>query len=279
MFTWGSVARTLPQTWSGAWRSDRGSWLAHPAAMNRTTKQTQHQLDDLRREWSSLRRSHGSRHAALGIVEHHATRDLGALGVVDLGDIVTLLEPEGPLNQLERAQLAATLLERAPTDPLIARALLQTILPGIVSVARRLRWGQSVGEEPAVFLADLITSAYELIVEWGGQCRPYAVPDLLNALRCRMRRRMETEVHHTGLPLDRPDGCSFEPRPCIDDDPLASLEAMIAELGEDCDKVGATALIGREVLGLTYRELAEMTGYSTRSLSRAGREVARRILG
>ena len=247
--------------------------------MNRTSQHTQHQLDDLRREWSAIRRSSASRHATLDVVAHHEGRSLLELGVVDLGDIVTLLEPEGPLSQLERAELAATLLERSPSDPLIARALLQTILPGIVSVARRLRWGQSVGEEPAVFLADLITSAFELIVEWGGQRRPYAVPDLLNALRCRMRRRMEAEVNHAGLPLDRPDGTAFEPRPCVDEDPMASLEAMIAELGEECDRVGAAALIGREVLGLTYRELAEMTGYSPRRLSQAGREVARRILG
>ena len=249
----------------------------HGAGMNHTTNPTQHQLDDLRSEWQIVSRTKEARSAVAIVIDAHAEVDLAALLVRDLADLVVLLEPDSALNQLARAQVVATMLRLAPLHHLIGRALLQTLLPGVVSVARRLHWGASVGEEPAVFLADLITAAYELIVEWGGQQRPYAAPDLLNALRCRMRRRMDSMRRDAVLSLDD-EGRPIEPVSSEDPDPWESLEGMLRELGESLDPVGAAALYGREVLGYSYRELAVMTGVSARTLSEAGKAMARRIL-
>ena len=190
--------------------------------------------------------------------------------------MVELLEPQSGLSQLERAQLAASLLSCADKDPLLARALLQTLLPGLVAVARRLDWGRGRAEDPATFLADLITAAYEVITEWGGQSRPYAAPDLLNAVRCRMRRRLVAERSPQLVSLEvlgdaEPAGTPMEP--------TEGIEALVALLADGDQRLGIIALYGREVLGFTYKELAERTGYSARLLSAAGREVARRNSG
>ena len=240
-----------------------------------TTPQNR-QLDHLRLEWRSLARSPSSREAATILVSLQPR--LGLLSITDLGDVVRLLEPGGGLDQIERARLVGDLLAAIPSHPLIQRALLQTLLPGVVSVARRLQWGRGTGDDPSSFLADLITTTYEILHEWGGEARPYAAPDLLNALRCRMRRRIDMTTDGARLvSMERVDGTQIEPPPTLDDDPFDSVVMQLVEGSSDEDRIGAAALYGREVLGYSYRELAVMTGISPRRLAAAGREVARRI--
>ena len=169
----------------------------------------------------------------------------------------------------------ADLLEACPDHPLLPRALLQTLLPGIVAVARRLRWGDRIGDEPAVFLGDMITLAFEVITEWAGQHRPYAAPDILNALRCRMRRRLANEATTT-MPLEHPDGSPIDPVAPETPDSLCSVEQQVREAAAD-DPLGAAALLGRELYGMTYDELAVLMDASPRRLAAAGKALARRI--
>ena len=244
------------------------------SAMTITTDSYHHQLDDLRREWRLISRNAVAQTAAADLVEHHPL--LSGAGVRDLADVVALLEPNGGLSQLERAQVVTALLELSPSQPLLGRTLLQTLLPGLVGVARRLDWGRGRSEDPAIFLADLVTSLYEVIVEWGGQHRPYAAPDLLNAVRCRMRRRLDAEQSDRAISLEVLEGDSGLPS-ITDDDPTQSLAALLRAGRAELDPVGAAALYGREVLGLSYRELATMTGIAPRRLATASRNVARRI--
>lgn len=244
--------------------------------MPRRNQHQIHQLDLLRREWAAIARSASSREAARHLRAAHP--EVERLRPVDLGEVLALLEPSGGLTQVGRAELAACLLASAPDHPMIARALLQTLVPGIVSVARRLRWGEPSGDDPASFLADLITAAYELIVEWGGQRRPYAAPDLLNALRCRMRRRIGTQRRIPTDPLERADGTTVEIPISSDPSAIDQLEAEIAARAVD-DPVGAAGLLGRAVLGLSYREISVQTGLPARQIATASRDMARRILG
>jgi hypothetical protein len=239
------------------------------------TTTTHHQLDQLRIEWRALSRSSRSREAAQTLVA--ASGPLKERAISDLSDVITLMEPSSRLSQHERAMVAADLLAAVPEDPLFARTLLQTLVPGLVSVARRLRWGQGTSDDPAAFLGDLITAAYELIIEWGGQVRPYAAPDLLNAVRCRMRRRIEAEQDARATSMDLLSETSQRAIATNDDDPTLALGARILAEKDSLDPLGATALYGREVLGMTYRELAELTGASPKRLAAASREVARRI--
>jgi hypothetical protein len=235
-----------------------------------------HQLDDLRQEWRQIARSAPSQASAALLVARLPA--LSSRAPRHLGDVVELLEPRSGLSQLERAQVVTTMLELAPRDPLLRRALLQTLLPGVVAVARRLDWGHGHPQvdDAASFLADLITTMYEVIVEWGGQRRSYAAPDLLNAVRCRMRRRLESDALSAAIPLEVADLRGQIPS-SLDDDPTESLASLLRAQRAELDPIGAAALYGREVLGLSYRELASMTGLSPRRLAEASRTVARRI--
>ena len=58
---------------------------------------------------------------------------------------------------------------------------------------------------------------------------------------------------------------------------IAVARALALAGREVLDPIGAAALYGREVLGLSYRELAGMTGCTPRRLAEASRAVARRI--
>jgi hypothetical protein len=210
------------------------------------TRTAPRQLDDLRTEWRHLGRSQPARRSVAALRAAHPP--LAETRAEDLCDVVELLEPRSGLSQLERAQLAAALLACADRDPLLVRTLLQTLLPGLVAVARRLDWGRGRAEDPASFLADLITAAYEVIAEWAGQQRPYAAPDLLNAVRCRMRRRLVAERPRHLVPLDAL-GAEEPASPVADSPGEQDLEGLLAELDASGQRLGAIALYGREVLG------------------------------
>jgi hypothetical protein len=107
--------------------------------------------------------------------------------MVDLCDVVDALELRGGRNALERAEIVRALLEEAG-DPMIHRALLQTLIPGIVSVCRQLRFGDGIIRDPSETLGTAMALASELLTDWAGQSRQYCAPDILSALRGRLRR-------------------------------------------------------------------------------------------
>jgi hypothetical protein len=142
-------------------------------------------LTQLRTEWQRVGRRASARESARRLDDRHPDLDLGQQE--DLCDVVVLLESRGGRNVLERARIVRALLEEA-SDPDIHRALLQTLLPGVVSVCRQLRFGEGIIEEPSETLAMAISLLSELLIDWAGQSRQYAAPDLLSALRGRLRR-------------------------------------------------------------------------------------------
>jgi hypothetical protein len=161
------------------------------------------------------------------------------------------------------------MLRTQSVDPLIPRAILQALLPGLVTVARRLSWG-SGGEwiDGGTFFSDLITTTWEVITEWRGEDRPYALLDLLSAVRCRMRRqivgRRSTREIAVGPDLDRRLGV----RASAEISDLEVLAQAIEDLdGNQLDPTDAAVLYGNRVLGLSMTELAKMTGRSRRFLT------------
>lgn len=142
-------------------------------------------LGQLRREWERKGRTNEARASLLALVDHAPTLGLEALS--DLCDVVHVLELRGGRTVLERAALVQALLERA-TDPLIGRTLLQTLMPGVVSVCRQLRFGDGIIRDPSETLTMALGLTSELITDWAGQSRQYAAPDILSALRGRLRR-------------------------------------------------------------------------------------------
>jgi hypothetical protein len=142
-------------------------------------------LGQLRREWQHVGRSRRAREACERLASRHST--LGLESMVDLCDVVDALELRGGRTALERAEIVRALLEEA-NDPMIHRALLQTLIPGIVSVCRQLRFGDGIIRDPSETLGTAMALASELLVDWAGQSRQYCAPDILSALRGRLRR-------------------------------------------------------------------------------------------
>jgi hypothetical protein len=142
-------------------------------------------LNQMRYEWLHVGHTPRARSAMASLAERHQELDLG--GLIDLYDIVALLEARGGRTVLERAEIVRALLEEAG-DPQIHRALLQTLIPGIVSVCRQLRFGDGIVEDASETVGVALGLASELLHDWAGQSRQYAAPDILSALRGRLRR-------------------------------------------------------------------------------------------
>jgi hypothetical protein len=160
------------------------AWCALGRQLDRMTTKTDF-LESLRSEWRRFGRSPAARSAARRLAQNYPALALDPYG--DLCDVVALLESRGGRKVLERAEIVRALLREA-SDPYIHRALLQTLLPGVVSVCRQLRFGEGIIDDPSDTLAMAISLLSELLVDWAGQSRQYAAPDLLSALRGRLRR-------------------------------------------------------------------------------------------
>jgi hypothetical protein len=225
-------------------------------------------IDQLSAEWETVGRGNESQHALRSLIRLEP--DLPAAEAADLHDLVIHLR-EAPANggRDEAALVVRAMLRHESAHPLLPRAILQAILPGLVSVARRLSWGAG-GEwsDGGTFFSDVVTTAWEVITAWSGQDRPYAVLDLLSAIRCRMRRQLLDKESARELPLG----------PELDDSVVApesfGLTALdvLASAIEDhvkqgLDPVDGAVLYGVRVLGLTTADLARISGRSRRYLS------------
>jgi hypothetical protein len=171
-------------------------------------------VDQLAAEWSVSGRSAESRRALEALRRREPGIDAALPPEVgDLGDLVERLHRIGPTAATgarqareAAAEVVRALLRSADADPMIPRALLQALVPGLLGVANRLSWGRGGDwEGGGPFLSDLVTTAWEVIADWAGQDRPYATLDLLSAVRCRSRRQLvahrlrETRVLPAGV--------------------------------------------------------------------------------
>jgi hypothetical protein len=184
----------------------------------------------------------------------------------------------GRAQRDEAARLVRVLLREAGADPFIARMLVQVLVPGLVSVAGKLRWGQGGdwqdGEE---FFGELLSTTWCIIAEWAGQDRRYAVLDLLSAIRCRLRRQLfrAKDLAERTLLNGAQDGPGQ----------AAPSETLLDELARaviDGHHDGMPAdelqvLYGHSVLGYSMAELAVLTGRDRRGLY-TRRDRARRRL-
>jgi hypothetical protein len=183
----------------------------------------------------------------------------------------------GRVEREEAARLVRILLREAGSDPFICRILVQALLPGLVTVAVKLRWGRG-GEwqSSEEFFGELLATAWFVVQEWAGQDRPYAVLDLLSAIRCRVRRQLfrSKDPARRAVPLDpdRPD------RSAPTETDLETLARALIDLrreGMRADEV--QVLYSHHVLGYSMAELAALTGRDRRALY-ARRDRGRRRL-
>jgi DNA-directed RNA polymerase specialized sigma24 family protein len=167
----------------------------------------------------------------------------------------------------EAARLVRIMLREAALDPLVPRTLVQAILPGLITVAGRLQWGRggdwTDGDD---FFSDLLSTTWTTIEEWSGQDRPYAVLDLLSAIRCRLRRQLlkEKEQRLRRQPLSRQLVATLGVPRETDLEELSRLLIDLRQQGMRLDE--AQVLYAHHVLGLSISELAALTGRNRRAL-------------
>ena len=164
------------------------------------------------------------------------------------------------------ARLVRVLLREADTDPFIDRMLVQLLLPGLMSVAGKLRWGRGGdwqdGEE---FFGELLSTTWLILQEWAGQDRPYAVLDLLSAIRCRLRRQLfrSKELGGRSAPLE----LDVAECPSRSETDLEELARLLIDLHHDGIRTEEVqVLYAHHVLGYSMAELAALTGRDRRAL-------------
>jgi hypothetical protein len=225
-------------------------------------------IDQLTAEWAGSSRTAEARRA-LGLLADAET-EIAALGVEDLAELVaSLRQPRSVAGRTSAARILQAMLRSQSVHPLVSRAILQALLPGLVTVARRLSWGSGgEWEGGGAFFADVLATAWEVIVSWAGEDRDYAVLDLLSAIRCRVRRQLlkhRTAAATVVLDPDvdeRADLARGWGTTALDD--LArAIEDMT---GRGLDRADAAVLYGHRVLGLSMAELAGITGEPRRRL-------------
>jgi len=171
-------------------------------------------LDELRREWRQTGRRPSAQRACRRLSDRYPQLDLAH--ETDLCGVVELLESRSPRSALERAAIVRVLLREA-SDPDVHRALLQTLLPGLVSVCRQLRFGRGVVDEPSEIIAVAVALLSELLVDWAGQSREYPAGDILSALRGRLRRWLLREKTASAVlsPVVAIEPPALEPSPLL----------------------------------------------------------------
>ena len=225
---------------------------------------THHPIDQLHADWAGCCHTQAARQAASALAA--AEPDIALTGATDLGELVDWLETrQGARERAQAAAVIRAMIRSQSLDPLVPRTLLQAVLPGLVGVARRLSWG-SGGEwrDGGQFFGDVVTTAWEVICDWSGDDRPYAVLDLLSAVRCRLRRQVE---RHRQALARAGDALEEDRVPTVGlssgFSDLDVLARSIDELeGAGLDPIDGAILYGNRVLGLSIAELAERSGLS-----------------
>ncbi len=239
-----------------------------------TPKQRVALIDQMAAEWRSVGRSR----RAVRSLHTVAARDPGLSRLV-LGEgagpppcptpyevVEHMRRARGRTEREEAARLVRVLLREADSDPFIERMLVQALLPGLVVVAGKLRWGRGGGwQDGEEFFGELLSTTWLVLQEWAGQDRPYAVLDLLSAIRCRLRRQLfrAKEDLARSIPLAPQQAERVAPSETV----LEELARILIDLRHDGMRAEEVqVLYAHHVLGYSIAELAAVTGRDRRAL-------------
>ena len=136
-------------------------------------------------------------------------------------------------------------------------------------MAGKLRWGRGgEWEDGEEFFGELLSTTWLVLQEWSGQDRPYAVLDLLSAIRCRLRRQLfrskELVERRVSSGAELAESASRAARPETDLEELARLLIELHHEGMRPDDV--QVLYAHHVLGYSMAELSALTGRDRRAL-------------
>jgi hypothetical protein len=249
--------------------------------MPTATRQRILPIEQLNTEWRTLGRSAGAvralhrlaeRDPTLSLLVHGGPSAAGSAAVPascptpwDL--IEHLRRATGTRGRDEAAAVVRIMLREASVDPLVVRCLIQALLPGLLTIAKRLRWGQGGDwDDGGEFFSETLSTTWMVLYEWSGQDRPYAVLDLLSAVRCRMRRQLFRARDHQQLQVHLSAGVT-EPGLVRSESDLEVLARTLIDLRRDGMRAeDVEVLYAHHVLGFSIAELALVTGRDRRSL-------------
>ncbi len=232
-------------------------------------------VDQMTAEWRSVGRSPTAVRALRNVARNDP--DLARLVLGDRDSPASYRTPcellehmrsaTGRTRREEAARVVRILLREAGDDPFIGRMLVQALLPGLVTVARRLRWGGGgPWQDREEFFGELVSTAWLVVRQWSGQDRPYAVLDLLSAIRCRARRQL-FGTKDAERWSDTVDPVALPDRPARHASDLEELARILIELHRDgMPAEDVQVLYAHHVLGYTMAELASQAGLDRRSL-------------
>jgi len=221
----------------------------------------------LRIEWRALGTGLTSRTACHRLATCEPV--IAHLHVSDLAELVSALSPSSAgLSRDDAADVITAMLHSATLDPLIARAIIQALLPGILGLARRIDGSAPPWGDLDTFYGDAVSCLFEQITTWAGTRRPYAAGDLLSGVRVKLRTLQVSEARHRSRCLDSSAALEDIPRSLGPSGEELLAASIIEAAGDGLAALDAAVLYTTRVLGLSLREVAERTGISRRGLSR-----------
>ena len=224
-------------------------------------------IRQLRNEWRALGSARISRTACHRLAECEPV--IARLDVDDLAELVTVLSPSSAaLSRNEAAAVIAAMLKSAAIDPLIPRAIIQALVPGILGLARQLDGTAAPWGDLDTFYGDAISCLFEQITTWSGTLRPYAAGDLLSGVRVKLWTLHVSELRHRSRRLDSSDALDTLPGSIGPGGEELLATAIIEATGDGLAASPGAVLYATRVLGLSLRELAELTGISRHRLAR-----------
>jgi hypothetical protein len=239
-----------------------------------TSKRRLALIDQMAAEWRSVGRSP----AAVRTLRRIAHGD-DALARLVLGgpgesppcrtpcDVLEHMRGAGAAGRVQREEAArlVRVLLREAADPFVGRMLVQALVPGLVSVAGKLQWGRGGdwqhGDE---FFAELLSTTWVVVQEWAGQDRPYAVLDLLSAIRCRLRRQLfrAKDLAAQTVPIGTHGVRAAPNETGLEELARALIDLHVEGMRQDEIRV----LYAHYVLGYSIAELSVLTGRDRRAL-------------
>ena len=182
------------------------------------------------------------------------------------------------LTRNDAAGVIAAMVRGAQVDPLIPRAIVQALIPGVLTLSRRIDTANGPWSDLDSFYADAVSVLWELTSRWAGSDRPYAAGDLLAGVRTRLRTLQQSECRHGS----RRNG---------DPAALDHLAASVGPSGEELlanvlgDAIGygvkiadAAVIYATRVLGLSVAEVADLAGLPAGHLRRRRRYAIHRLV-
>jgi hypothetical protein len=149
----------------------------------------------LRSEWLAIGTTPQSAAACHRLAQCEPVVD--RLKVDNLAELVAALSPSsGRLSRNEAAEVLMAMLRSADVDALVPRAIIEALIPGLLTLPRRFDLADGPWCDLDAFYSDAISALRELTISWSGTHRPYAVGDLLSGVRTRLRTLQSSERRH-----------------------------------------------------------------------------------